>query len=171
MRNNGWRRLSERERCVASEYIHTLSEDTPEERRDKKILSYFVIDNLSASAISRMNDPDIICFGNRAKGKPLSNNYILQIIYKHFPQFHGRQSSTSNTKRIELIRIRQKTKSKHIARCAFCGAKDNLEEHHMIPLFMGGTNDERNLVFLCHECHLETTAYQRAFLQKRGAYA
>ena len=55
--------------------------------------------------------------------------------------------------RIELRMKRKKKAAEHIKQCAFCGTKKNLEEHHMIPLSMGGTNDELNLIFLCKDCH------------------
>ena len=37
--------------------------------------------------------------------------------------------------------------------CAACGATDNLQYHHLIPRSMGGSDDERNLITLCGECH------------------
>lgn len=39
--------------------------------------------------------------------------------------------------------------------CEVCGAKENLELHHIIPLSMGGSNDIDNLVCLCHDHHVE----------------
>ena len=50
--------------------------------------------------------------------------------------------------------------------CAFCGNKDCLQEHHMIPLFMGGTNNDENLVWLCKSCHLTVTKYQKTLTPK-----
>lgn len=37
--------------------------------------------------------------------------------------------------------------------CAACGATDNLHYHHLIPRSMGGSDDEKNLITLCGECH------------------
>jgi len=40
--------------------------------------------------------------------------------------------------------------------CQVCGIflmDISLEVHHIKPLFKGGTNDEANLITLCHECH------------------
>jgi hypothetical protein len=37
--------------------------------------------------------------------------------------------------------------------CAACGATDNLQYHHLMPRSMGGSDDERNLITLCGECH------------------
>ena len=50
------------------------------EKRDLKICRYFLLDGLSAMAISRLGDPDIVCLGNRAKGKPLTGNTISVIL-------------------------------------------------------------------------------------------
>ena len=40
-------------------------------------------------------------------------------------------------------------------RCNVCGSKNEaMHVHHIIPLGEGGTNSRRNLVTLCHGCHL-----------------
>lgn len=69
-----------------------------------------------------------------------------------------------NKARVELMKKRRSQKNPHIKQCAFCGDTDNLEEHHMIPMFLGGTNDDRNLIFLCHKCHRQVSVYQRKFI-------
>lgn len=159
---HGWRSISVQERIEASKYIDKMECNTREQIRAKAILTYFVNENMSAQAISKLDDPRIVVFSNRKKGKRLSGGSILEIIYQHFPDWRGRQcAGVSNRKRVDLIRKREKQQSPHIKQCAFCGNTEKLEEHHMIPLFMGGTNDDRNLIFLCHKCHLEVTKYQR----------
>lgn len=67
------------------------------------------------------------------------------------------------------MRIREKQASHHVKQCAFCGSQNDLEEHHMIPLYMGGTNDDRNLVFLCHDCHKTVSSYQAKLRQRKEA--
>ena len=42
--------------------------------------------------------------------------------------------------------------------CSVCGAKENLELHHILPLAMGGSNDIDNMMVLCHEHHVEIHA-------------
>lgn len=158
MRDNSWRSITIDERMQAIKEFDRIKGNIS--NRDRKILQYFLCDNLSASAISRKNDPDIICIGNRAIGKPLSNGSILEIVYKYFPNFKKQKQNRIEDKRVELILKRQKKESGHVNVCAFCGSKERLEEHHMIPLMMGGTNDERNLIFLCHDCHVQVTKYQ-----------
>ena len=40
-------------------------------------------------------------------------------------------------------------------KCYICGDKScALEVHHVVPVFLGGSNDDTNLVSLCHGCHL-----------------
>lgn len=160
-RNNGWRRISTVERANAIVWLNGFVPANEEEKRAKKILTYFLCDNLSAQAICRKQDPDIVCYSNRQKGKPLSTTSILRVIYSYFPQFAGRmKNSTMGNKRVELMRKREKQESGHIKQCAFCGSKNDLEEHHMIPLFLGGTNDDDNLIFLCKKCHRSVSNYQ-----------
>lgn len=38
--------------------------------------------------------------------------------------------------------------------CINCGSKENIEFHHVVPIALGGTNTVRNVVPLCHVCHL-----------------
>lgn len=37
--------------------------------------------------------------------------------------------------------------------CVNCGTEENIEYHHVVPLRLGGTNNLRNIVPLCHRCH------------------
>ena len=168
MRDNGWRRLNISERIQASERVKSMPEETAEQRRAKAILTMFVNENMSASAICRAQHPDIVCMGNRSLGKPLSVTSVLEIIYRHFPEWRNRRAHVQNP-RADLIVRRQHIASPHVKRCAFCGNTQKLEEHHMIPLFMGGTNDERNLIFLCHDCHVQVSAYQRQLCRSDSA--
>ena len=130
--------------------------------RDKKILQYFFIDGLNASDISSLGDPLIVSHSNRGKGKPLSASSILARIYNYFPDLEKHHGNACGDKtRIELMKKRRKVPSTHIKQCAFCGSINDLQEHHMIPLALGGTNDDRNLIFLCKFCHGNVTKYQR----------
>jgi 5-methylcytosine-specific restriction endonuclease McrA len=38
-------------------------------------------------------------------------------------------------------------------RCQLCGSRRNLEVHHKEFRSHGGTDDERNLITLCSDCH------------------
>ena len=40
-----------------------------------------------------------------------------------------------------------------IKRCEFCGDPRGLEVHHSIPLSLGGSDEEDNLIVCCAKCH------------------
>lgn len=169
--NHGWRTIGIQERADAIIWLNEFKPQNKEESRAKAILELFLRENYSAQAIVRMNHPDIVSIGNRNNGQPLTTVSILRIIYQYFPQFKGRHEGNkqkdSTKKRVALMRKREKEKSPHIQMCAHCGSKKELEEHHMIPLFMGGANDDENLVFLCKSCHRIVTEYQMRMFNGR----
>jgi hypothetical protein len=37
--------------------------------------------------------------------------------------------------------------------CVACAKAENLHQHHLVPKSLGGSDDERNLITLCGECH------------------
>jgi hypothetical protein len=37
--------------------------------------------------------------------------------------------------------------------CVVCGTADNLNQHHLIPRSLGGSDEESNLLTLCGPCH------------------
>lgn len=38
--------------------------------------------------------------------------------------------------------------------CFNCGSSENIEYHHAVPLRLGGTNKMKNILALCHRCHV-----------------
>lgn len=38
-------------------------------------------------------------------------------------------------------------------RCQVCKSTDNVQYHHIVPLFLGGSNDLDNIIPLCSVCH------------------
>ena len=60
-------------RIEMADFIKKMPENTEVERRNKKILRYVVVNDYSALTISKINDPLIISYGNRSRGKQLSN--------------------------------------------------------------------------------------------------
>lgn len=47
------------------------------------------------------------------------------------------------------------------AKCIHCGATEDLEIHHVIPIKDGGTDEISNIRLLCHRCHLEAHGKSR----------
>ena len=52
-----------------------------------------------------------------------------------------------------------------LAFCVACGAPDDLQQHHLITRLEKGSDDETNLITLCHGCH--TKLHER---RTSGAY-
>jgi len=46
-------------------------------------------------------------------------------------------------------------------KCLVCGAKDNLEAHHIKSQAMGGLDAQDNIITLCNACHKVITIYTR----------
>ena len=114
-------------------------------------------DGLSTADIAELAEsrPDLYSRNHR----PISKRRVLQIIAEEVPDYNAYQ-----------IHREPKTRDGHNAfawhnragkiRCANCGATDDLEWHHMIPAFLGGTAEPENMVCLCEECHKAVTRYQ-----------
>lgn len=43
--------------------------------------------------------------------------------------------------------------------CIKCGSTENMENHHVVPQRVGGSDDQSNLAPLCHRCHSFVTEY------------
>lgn len=37
--------------------------------------------------------------------------------------------------------------------CVFCGSRENLEHHHVLPRVIGGGDEEENMITCCSLCH------------------
>ena len=97
-----------------------------------------------------------------SRGKPMSTRNIQIIFFSYFPELQ-RKRREKNNGNAEKKKIRQEqTKLKRKINqciCYRCGSASNLEIHHMIPVSMGGTNADGNVIILCHKCHEEATKY------------
>ena len=51
--------------------------------------------------------------------------------------------------------LARKLRRKKGEKCEVCGVAGPVDAHHIRPLMEGGTNDEANLVLLCHACHMD----------------
>lgn len=57
------------------------------------------------------------------------------------------------SERQEFMRLVQQGVLKLDTQCHICGATENLQLHHIIPLSNGGENKACNLLTLCGNCH------------------
>ena len=39
--------------------------------------------------------------------------------------------------------------------CCKCGSRENIEAHHIIPVWEGGSSEKENLQAICHNCHMK----------------
>ena len=94
------------------------------------------------------------------QGKPMSMRNIQIIFFSYFPEFQRKNRKFKPRKNAD-IRQEQTLIKREINQfiCHRCGATNELEIHHMIPIDIGGTNDTGNLIILCHKCHAEATRY------------
>jgi 5-methylcytosine-specific restriction endonuclease McrA len=49
--------------------------------------------------------------------------------------------------------------------CQQCGSTNQLEVHHTLAKHQGGTDDPRNLITLCENCHITSDRYRAMFSQ------
>lgn len=124
---------------------------------DRKILALVFIDGLSTAEVVRYCEENTVISRNHS---PVSRRRVQQICVKYVPEYalKARPAGKYSKKRADHARIRDHAEKKV---CAFCGRTEQLELHHMIPLFLGGTDDAANLVWLCTPCHAVVTSYQR----------
>lgn len=54
--------------------------------------------------------------------------------------------------------------------CENCGVTERLEYHHIVPIYLGGTNNLGNIAVLCDECHEKAHGAKkiRAMSSRRG---
>lgn len=124
--------------------------------RDKEILRLAFIENLSTADIAELakQNPELESRNHR----PISKRRVLQIIAEYVPDYNHYQKKGKSAERKGhycFLWSHDKTF------CHECGTTENLQWHHKIPLFLGGTEDERNMECVCAECHKELTAYER----------
>lgn len=152
----GWRMSSELLTPIITA-LNAWEPQTEVEKRDKHICELAFIHDMNAQQIKRLNDPLIIGMGNRSKGKPLSATSILSICYKYFPEAadRPRKQNPHAQKRNEVFSARRNGEINRPKICATCGAKKDIDLHHIIPLAAGGTNDYFNMIYLCYDCHMK----------------
>ena len=60
----------------------------------------------------------------------------------------------SYKRRNEYANYYQKGNIRRQKVCVCCGRKDNIELHHIIPIYLGGHDVYYNLIYWCHDCHV-----------------
>lgn len=52
--------------------------------------------------------------------------------------------------------------------CVYCGSKNSLQTHHIIPRYLGGKNVLENLELLCKKCHKKVhNQLKKIYLRKK----
>lgn len=83
--------------------------------------------------------------------------------------FKGRD--IARNKDAEHVRTIARYKKEHPMdeqKCASCGSIGKLELDHIVPYTIGGTDDESNLQWLCHSCHVAKTTAEHLFYETNG---
>lgn len=51
--------------------------------------------------------------------------------------------------------LKEKYEHLRVEKCTKCGAKNDLQVHHIKPRDCGGMNEPNNLILFCRKCHYE----------------
>lgn len=149
---------------VRAEIIEDMMKWKPRDeigKRDKRICELAFKENMNASQIERLHDPQFVRYSRARKslGRQLTAKGIIEIIYTHFPQLRKPRGHSVTTeghrKRIGLWKDANELTENKPKQCAICGSVESLRLHHIVPVDHGGTNDPINLIFLCDACHNE----------------
>lgn len=131
--------------------------------RNQRILTEIIINHKTTAQLAYLARTDEeYSWLQSNQNKPLCERQIGNILRDNFPEFHIK-TTHKKTDKISKIRREQnvirKTMITSDSVCGKCGSKEDLEIHHMLPVVLGGDNDDRNLIILCHDCHHQTTNY------------
>jgi hypothetical protein len=123
--------------------------------------------------IGRAQSPTIIAAARYAKayvlvdiGNQTAARRELAQVYAVIPDFVDEDQLLAkvNARRQETTRrpipeaVRHAVWRRDGAACVQCGAQENLEFDHIIPISRGGANTERNLQLLCETCNRKKSA-------------
>lgn len=99
-----------------------------------------------------------IWFQNKMYGKSSGNNGTNKkenaySITNTKCQNNNYAKTQNNKKNTNWLIIKDEVFEKYGRKCVNCGATENIDVHHKIPLSEGGTNCLDNLIPLCRNCH------------------
>lgn len=140
------------------DFINNFKPQNKVEERDLAILKYAYEKDMSAESIYKLNDPRMIGYSNHNYGKRMTSKSIRYIIKSYNLEHEPRidlSKRKSYKRRNEYANFLQNTNIKKPKICACCGSKKALELHHIIPISMGGKDEYYNLIYLCHNCHMQ----------------
>lgn len=140
------------------DFIDSFKPQNEIDERNKYILHLAFVENKSALSIANMQDRKIVSYGNRSKGKPLTNVQVSRIInsYNLIREKKHDYSARNSYNRRRILRNKvQKGEINKPKICGCCGDTEKLELHHIVPIEIGGSDEYYNLIYLCHECHVK----------------
>lgn len=140
--------------------------------RDYKILNEIIVNQKTTEELAFLgrHDKEYEWVKSNQK-KPMSVRRIQQILHQYYPEFHIQTTHKKVKTEKQIIREEQRKIKLDIElpkRCGRCGSTENLELHHLFPVSLGGTNDKRNLLFLCKACHQLQSIYCQERLRELG---
>lgn len=143
------------------ERLDKISELNIVSERDIKILKEIIFNQKSTAELAYLGrtNPDYDWLTSN-QNKPISTRRIQQILTKYFPEFHIHTTHKKQRKEQKLRNeqnIIRQTMITSESSCGKCGCKNNLQLHHIIPITLGGSNDDANLIILCNNCHQKIT--------------
>jgi 5-methylcytosine-specific restriction endonuclease McrA len=130
--------------------------------RDFRILEEIIINGKTTAQLAYLGRTDSAYSWLRSnQGTPMSTRRVQQIFHDVYPEFHIQKTHKQNTfkAKIRSEQLKIIADIDIIKQCGRCGTKENLELHHLFPIALGGTNDKRNFVYLCHDCHRVQSLY------------
>lgn len=150
--------------------LYDLKENHKLSERDFRILEEIIVNQKTTAELAyySRHDKNYSWLRSNQK-KPISVRRIQQILTDHFPEFHIQLSHKRIKTVKEMIRQQQRKIKEEIElpkRCGRCNSTEDIELHHLIPVSLGGGNDKRNLIFLCHDCHKNVSLYYSELLRE-----
>lgn len=137
-------------------FIDNFKPKNEVEERNLAILKYAYEQDLSAESIYKLNDSRMIGYSNNKRGEKLTPTSIRRIIKSYNLEKKSRidfSKRKSIKRRNEFSNYSQKNKINKPRICGCCGAQQDLNLHHIIPIYMGGKDEYYNLIYLCKKCH------------------